>query len=116
MLQNYQMWPVFSLAGTTTEAAELWEAGVGYTQFTEYWTPSDGGIGSLYNLTEVMGVPSVVHTPIIHARAPNTKILDAVAGYLIGAYGALFWIRTQHSRVLLDRTPAGIDASMRAIQ
>lgn len=88
LLQKYQMWPVFSLAGTTTEAAELWAAGVGYTQFSEYWTPSDAAIGSLYNLTEVMGVPSVVHTPIIHARAPHTAILDAVAGYLIGAGGA----------------------------
>lgn len=88
MLQKYQMWPVFSLAGTTEEAALLWNAGVGYTQFSEYWTPSDGNIGSLYNLTEVMGVPSVVHTPIIHARAPHTGILDAVAGFLIGAGGA----------------------------
>ena len=68
--------------------AELWNAGVAYTQFTEYWTPSDAGIGALYNLTEVMGVPSVVHTPIIHARAPHTAILDAVAGFLIGAGGA----------------------------
>ena len=33
-------------------------------------------------------VPSVVHTPIIHARSPHTAILDAVAGYLIGAGGA----------------------------
>jgi hypothetical protein len=31
------------------------------------------------------GVPSVVHTPIIHARSPHTAILDAVAGFLIGA-------------------------------
>ena len=54
----------------------------------EYWTPSDSGIGDLYNLTEVMNVPSVVHTPIIHARAPHTAIVDAVAGYLIGAGGA----------------------------
>jgi len=88
MLQKYQMWPVFSLSGTTAEAAQLWEAGVGYTQFTEYWTPSDAGIWDLYNLTEVFGVPSVVHTPIIHARSPHTAILDAVAGYLIGAGGA----------------------------
>lgn len=88
LLQKYGMWPVFSLAGTTAEAALLWNAGVGYTQFTEYWTPSDDGIASLYNLTEVMGVPSVVHTPIIHARAPHTAIVDAVAGYLIGAGGA----------------------------
>jgi hypothetical protein len=88
LLQKFEMWPVFSLAGTTTEAALLWSAGVGYTQFTEYWTPSDAGIGDLYNLTEVMGVPSVVHTPIIHARAPHTAIMDAVAGFLIGAGGA----------------------------
>eukprot|EP00040_Diaphanoeca_grandis_P014648 m.74461 g.74461 ORF g.74461 m.74461 type:complete len:403 (-) comp24661_c1_seq1:335-1543(-) len=88
MLQKYQMWPVFSLAGTTAEAAELWDAGVGYSQFSEYWTPSDAGIGSLYNLTEVMGVPSVVHTPIIHARSPRTAIVDAVAGFLVGAGGA----------------------------
>jgi len=94
LLQKYRMWPIFSLAGTTAEAAELWSAGVGYTQFTEYWTPSDAGIGSLYNLTEVMGVPSVVHTPIIHARSPHTAILDAVAGYLIGAAGA------QHSYLM----------------
>jgi len=88
LLQKFDMWPVFSLAGTTAEATLLWEAGVGYTQFTEYWTPSDAGIGSLYNLTEVMGVPSVVHTPIIHARSPHTAIVDAVAGYLVGAGGA----------------------------
>ena len=88
LLQKYEMWPTFSLAGTTEEAASLWNAGVGYTQFTEYWTPSDAGIGALYNLTEVMNVPSVVHTPIIHARAPHTAIMDAVAGYLIGAGGA----------------------------
>eukprot|EP00038_Savillea_parva_P010380 m.189915 g.189915 ORF g.189915 m.189915 type:complete len:412 (-) comp17888_c0_seq1:248-1483(-) len=88
LLQKYQMWPVFSLAGTTEEAALLWNAGVAYTQFTEYWTPSDGGISQLYNLTEVMGVPSVVHTPIIHPRAPHTAIMDAVAGFLIGAGGA----------------------------
>lgn len=56
MLQKYQMWPVFSLSGSTAEAAQLWEAGVGYTQFTEYWTPSDAGIWDLYNLTEVFGV------------------------------------------------------------
>ena len=89
MLKKYEMWPIFSLAGTQKEAATLWDAGVGYTQFTEYWTPSDDGIGQLYNLTEVMGVPSVVHTPIIHARAPHTAIMDAVAGFLIGAGGAL---------------------------
>lgn len=88
LLQRYQMWPVFSLAGTTTEASVLWNASVGYTQFSEYWTPNDANIGALYNLTEVMGVPSVVHTPIIHARAPHTAIVDAVAGYLIGAGGA----------------------------
>ena len=35
LLQKYQMWPVFSLPGTTAEAAELWEAGVGYTQFVK---------------------------------------------------------------------------------
>lgn len=35
------MWPVFSLAGTTAEAALLWEAGVGYTQFTEYVSDAD---------------------------------------------------------------------------
>ena len=88
LLQKFQMWPIFSLAGTTAEAALLWDAGVGYTQFSEYWTPNDANIGELYNLTEVMGVPSVVHTPIIHARSPHTAILDAVAGYLIGAGGA----------------------------
>eukprot|EP00937_MAST-01D_sp_MAST-1D-sp2_P006069 g6069.t1 len=88
LLQKYQMWPVFSLAGTTAEAALLWDAGVGYTQFSEYWTPNDANIGALYSLTEVMGVPSIVHTPIIHARSPHTAILDAVAGYLIGAGGA----------------------------
>lgn len=88
MLQKYQMWPTFSLPETTNEAAELWEAGVGYTQFTEYWAPSDNGIGNLYNLSEVMGVPSVVHTPIIHHRSPHTAIVDAVAGFLIGAGGA----------------------------
>lgn len=88
LLQKYRMWPVFSLSASTKEATSLWDAGVGYTQFTEYWTPSDSGIGTLYNLTEVMGVPSVVHTPIIHARSPHTAIVDAVAGYLIGAGGA----------------------------
>lgn len=30
----------------------------------------------------------MVHTPLIHARSPHTAILDAVAGYLIGAGGA----------------------------
>ena len=81
LLQKYQMWPVLSLAETTTEAAKLWEAGVGFTQFTEFWAPSDDGIGKLYNLTERMGVPSVVHWG-------GAAILDAVAGYLIGAGGA----------------------------
>jgi hypothetical protein len=88
MFEKFQMWPVFSLAGTMAEADSLWEAGVGYTQFSEYWTPSDQGIGDLYNLTEVGGVPSVVHTPIIHARSPRTAIVDAVAGFLIAAGGA----------------------------
>ena len=36
LLQKYQMWPTFSLAGTTAEVELLWKAGVGYTQFTEY--------------------------------------------------------------------------------
>jgi hypothetical protein len=54
LLQKYEMWPVFSLPGTAAEASLLWDAGVGYTQFSEYWTPSDAGIGELYNLTEVM--------------------------------------------------------------
>jgi hypothetical protein len=36
----------------------------------------------------LQGVPSVVHTPIIHARSPHTAIMDAVAGFLIGAGGA----------------------------
>eukprot|EP01047_Picozoa_sp_COSAG01_P051223 COSAG01_NODE_5258_length_4379_cov_23.575467_3_plen_412_part_00 len=88
LFEKFQMWPVFSLAGTMAEADSLWQAGVGYTQFSEYWTPSDQGIGALYNLTEVGGVPSVVHTPIIHARSPHTAIVDAVAGFLIGAGGA----------------------------
>lgn len=74
--------------------------------YPEFWTPSDSGIGDLYNLTEVMNVPSVVHTPIIHARAPHTAIVDAVAGYLIGAGGA------SHSYLmyLLRRTLISIES------
>ena len=45
-------------------------------------------------------MPSVVHTPIIHARAPHTAILDAVAGFLIGAGGA------DHSYLMYVAAPA----------
>jgi hypothetical protein len=54
---------------------------------TDCWEePADGD--NLLGVALLQGVPSVVHTPIIHARSPHTAIMDAVAGFLIGAGGA----------------------------
>lgn len=88
LFQKYAKWPIFSLTGTALDVIDpLWDAGVGYTQFVEYFAPTNGSMAELYTAT-TRGVPTLVHAPTSVKRHPGIPLLSAVAAYLVSAGGA----------------------------
>ena len=90
-LHSVGKWPVFSSttsgAGDVAEQDALWAAGVAYTRFNEYFTPTLATLQQLYNETQ-RGVPTLVHAPTSVKRHPGIRNLDTMAAFLIGAGGA----------------------------
>ena len=84
-------WPIFSstLSGDNDVAEQntIWAAGVGYTRFDEFFTPTLGAMKALYNETE-RGVPTLVHAPTSVKRHPGISNLNAMSAYLVGTGNA----------------------------
>jgi len=87
MFQKFDKWPVFSFSPKAAERDAIWDAGVGFTKFHEYFTPSLSSMTQLYNDTE-MGLPTIVHAPTGVKRHPPIHLLDAVATFLVATGGA----------------------------
>jgi hypothetical protein len=89
-LASMKKWPIFSstLSGDAdiAETEALWSAGVGYTRFNEYFTPTLATLKALYNRTQ-RGVPTLVHAPTSVKRHPGISNLETMAIFLIGAGG-----------------------------
>ena len=87
LLQRYGKWPIFSFSPKPTEVEALWSAGVGFTKYYEYFTPTTSSMTKLLNDTEA-GLPTVVHAPTYVKRHPPIHLQDVIAAYLIGAGAA----------------------------
>lgn len=87
MFQQFDKWPVFSFSPKPAERDAIWDAGVGFTKFYEYFAPSLSSMTQLYNDTE-MGLPTIVHAPTAVKRHPAIHLLDALAAFLVATGGA----------------------------
>lgn len=91
MFQTVGKWPIFSstLSGAADNAEQdaIWAAGVGYTRFDEFFTPTEAAMASLYNETR-RGVPTLIHAPTGVKRHPPIKVEDALATFLVATGGA----------------------------
>ena len=92
-LASVKKWPIFSTglamgsAPDINEQEALWGAGVGYTRFDEFFTPTLSTMSGLYNNT-LRNVPALVHAPTAVKRHPGIRNVDAMAVYLIGSGNA----------------------------
>lgn len=91
MLAAAQKWPIFSSTktgtGDATETQQLWDAGIGYSRFWEFFTPTAGSMENLYNETQ-RGLPLVVHAPTSVKRHPPIGLVDSLAAFLVATGGA----------------------------
>ena len=87
MLQKYGKWPVFSFPGSEGEAAALWELGLGFTKFYEYFVPTPQFILELYNDT-ARNVVTMAHAPTAVKRHPAVPFNASVAAFLVATGGA----------------------------
>eukprot|EP01050_Picozoa_sp_SAG11_P020782 SAG11_NODE_3570_length_2362_cov_5.801149_1_plen_527_part_00 len=87
MFQALNKWPVFSFTPSPRERDAIWAAGVGFTKFYEYFTPSLNAMQELYNDTE-MGLPTICHAPTYVKRHPAIPLMDVLAAFLVATGGA----------------------------
>ena len=87
MFQKYKKWPVYSFSPSLDEVTQIWEAGVGFTKFYEYFVPSEQSMWQLYNDTE-LGLPTIVHAPTAVKRHAGIQFEDALAAFLVATGGA----------------------------
>ena len=87
MFQKFKKWPIFSFSPKPAERDAIWAAGVGFTKFYEYFTPSESSMTQLYTDTE-MGLPTIVHAPTAVKRHAGVPLLGALAAFLVATGGA----------------------------
>eukprot|EP01046_Picozoa_sp_COSAG06_P050558 COSAG06_NODE_8039_length_2292_cov_2.000912_2_plen_125_part_00 len=87
METELKMWPVFSFSPKPAERDAIWDAGVGFSKFYEYFAPSLSSMQQLLNDTE-MGLPTIVHAPTAVKRRPGISLRDALAAFLVSTGGA----------------------------
>lgn len=86
MFQQFNKWPVFSFSPNAAERDAIWQAGVGFTKFYEYFTPSLSAMTQLYTDTEA-DLSTMVHCPTAVKRHPGIPLLGCVAAFLIATGG-----------------------------
>ena len=91
---------MYSFSPKPAERDAIWAAGVSFTKFYEYFTPSLASMEELYNDT-ALGLPTIVHAPTYIKRHPGINVRDAVAAFLVatgGAPYAYFQCESPHAR------------------